>query len=430
MKPTTKFHKDILKESRKLRPVTKAQAQWAIGECFEHFAFRVQSGNTTCMDCGHTWHSDETSGKCVCPRCGRELTLETTRKQKASGKMYFNVLGMHGKYQTLRMFAIFAEMRKGKKAEYSIVEIGQYWVAPNGQCAVIGLRRSMSYYVDCFAYGSPMEIRSKDDVFADIARDFPMYPKMKIIPSLHIDVMGNKFFNMSPARCISRFLSQPQLETLMKNDTEQVFKYFLNRPYDCRMCWASYKIAKRHHYEITDLGLWCDYIKMLQTCKKDTHNPHYICPDNLRQAHNIYHKKVMAIEERRRREADIRRKEKEALAEQEKRDSFLILKSKFFGLVISDGEIEVKVLESVEEFIEEGDVQHICVGTAMYYGKKDSLILSARINGKRIETVEVSLETLSVIQCRGACNQNTEYHDRIVDLVNSNARLIKDRMTA
>ena len=182
--------------------------------------------------------------------------------------------------------------------------------------------------------------------------------------------MGIKFFNMSPARCISRFLSQPQLETLMKNDTEQVFKYFLNRPYDCRMCWASYKIAKRHHYEINDLGLWCDYIKMLQTCKKDTRNPHYICPDNLRQAHNIYHKKVMAIEERRRREADIRRKEKEALAEQEKRDSFLKLKSKFFGLVISDGEIEVKVLESVEEFIEEGDVQHICVGTAMYYGKK------------------------------------------------------------
>ncbi len=275
-----------------------------------------------------------------------------------------------------------------------------------------------------------MEIRSNDDVFANIAQDFPMYPKMKIIPSLHIDVVGNKFFNMSPARCISRFLSLPQLETLMKNDTGQVFQYFLNRPYDCRMCWTSYKIAKRHHYGITDMGLWCDYIKMLQTCKKDVHNPHYICPDNLRQAHDIYHKKVMAIEERRRREAGIRRREKEALAEQEKRDSFLKLKSKFFGLVISDGEIDVTVLESVEEFIEEGNIQHICVGTAMYYGKKDSLILSARIDGKRIETVEVSLETLSVIQCRGAYNQNTEYHDRIVDLVNSNTKLIKARMTA
>lgn len=430
MKPTTKFHKDILKESRKLRPVTKAQAEWAIDECFEHFAFRIQSGKTTCMDCGHVWHSEETSGKCVCPRCGRKLTLETTRKQKVSRKMYFNVLGMHGKYQTLRMFAIFAKLHKGEKAEYNIFEIGQYWIAPNGQCAVIGLRRNMGCYVDCFAFGSPMEIRSNDDVFADIAMDCPMYPKMKIIPSLRIDVVGNKFFNISPARCISRFLSLPQLETMMKNDTEETFRYFLRRPYDCRMCWASYKVAKRHHYEIRDLGMWCDYIKMLRTFKKDVHSPHYICPDDLRHAHDVYYKKVLALEERKRREAEIRRREELALQEQERKDSFLKLKSKFFGLVISDGEIDVKVLESIEEFIEEGNVQHICVGTSMYYGKKDSLILSARIGGKRIETVEVSLETLSVIQCRGACNQNTEYHDRIVDLVNSNARLIKERMTA
>lgn len=39
MKPTTKFHKDILRQSRKLRPVTNAQKEWAINECFEHFAF-------------------------------------------------------------------------------------------------------------------------------------------------------------------------------------------------------------------------------------------------------------------------------------------------------------------------------------------------------------------------------------------------------
>ena len=90
----------------------------------------------------------------------------------------------------------------------------------------------------------------------------------------------------------------------------------------------------------------------------------------------------------------------------------------------------MKVLESVEEFIEEGDVQHICVGTAMYYGKKDSLILSARINGTIIETVEVDLKTLKVVQCHGKYNQDTEYHDRIIDLVNSNAKLIRERMTA
>ena len=256
MKPRTKFHKDILRQSRKLRPVTKAQREWAISECFEHFGYRLQNGKTTCMDCGHTWETDGNTDKCVCPICGRKLTVKTTRKQKESGKMYFNVLGMHGEYQTLRMFAIFADMCKGRKAEYTIREIGQYWIAPNGQCAVIGLRRSMSFYYDCFSYYSGMEIRGNDDVFADIARDFPMYPDMKIIPTLHIDVVGNKFFNMSPARCISRFLSLPQLETIMKNDDAIVFRYFLNNPNECRICWASYKIAKRHHYAIASIDMW------------------------------------------------------------------------------------------------------------------------------------------------------------------------------
>ena len=63
-----------------------------------------------------------------------------------------------------------------------------------------------------------------------------------------------------------------------------------------------------------------------------------------------------------------------------------------------------------------------------YYLKEDSLILSATIEGKRIETIEVSLKTLKVVQSRGVCNKNTEYHEQIVNLVNANSRLIRKRM--
>ena len=63
-----------------------------------------------------------------------------------------------------------------------------------------------------------------------------------------------------------------------------------------------------------------------------------------------------------------------------------------------------------------------------YYLKEDSLILSATIEGRRIETIEVSLQTLKVVQSRGVCNKNTEYHEQIVDLVNANSRLIRQRM--
>ena len=74
-------------------------------------------------------------------------------------------------------------------------------------------------------------------------------------------------------------------------------------------------------------------------------------------------------------------------------------------------------------------MQH-CVFSNAYYNKEHSLILSATINGKRIETIEVSLKTFQIVQSRGLCNANTEYHDRIINLVNNNINLIRQRMKA
>ena len=96
--------------------------------------------------------------------------------------------------------------------------------------------------------------------------------------------------------------------------------------------------------------------------------------------------------------------------------------------MFSDGLISVRVLESVAEIVIEGKAMHHCVGG--YYTKNDSLILSACIDGKRIETIEVSLSQLRVIQSRGVCNKNTEHHDRIINLVNQNIPLIEKRLAA
>lgn len=127
--------------------------------------------------------------------------------------------------------------------------------------------------------------------------------------------------------------------------------------------------------------------------------------------------------------------ERERLAEQrqkarENEERFRELKAKFFGIAFSDGAIEVRVLESVDEFFEEGKAMHHCVFTNDYYLRPDSLVFSATIDGKRIETVEISLKTLKVVQSRGVCNENTEYHDRIIKLVNKNKNLIRQRIAA
>ena len=76
-------------------------------------------------------------------------------------------------------------------------------------------------------------------------------------------------------------------------------------------------------------------------------------------------------------------------------------------------------------YIDEGAELHHCLFSNEYYLKENSLILSATIEGKRIETI-----TLQVIQSRGVCNQNTPYHDQIVSLVNANHQLIRQRMKA
>ena len=74
----------------------------------------------------------------------------------------------------------------------------------------------------------------------------------------------------------------------------------------------------------------------------------------------------------------------------------------------------------------EGNAMHHCVFACGYYDKDSSLILSAKDRaGNRVETIEVSLKTYQVLQSRGVCNSNTQYHDKIIQLVNDNMNLIR-----
>ncbi|WP_211834177.1 PcfJ domain-containing protein, partial [Porphyromonas levii] len=83
--------------------------------------------------------------------------------------------------------------------------------------------------------------------------------------------------------------------------------------------------------------------------------------------------------------------------------------------------------ESVQEYLEEGTAMHHCLFASEYHLKPNSLILSATINSKRIETIELNLETLKVVQSRGICNSTTEYHDQILQLVQQNRHLIAQK---
>ena len=422
MKPRNKFEKAVLEQSKYLRPITKTQSKWAFRECIDHFAYRLPKGRTTCMDCGHSWVMNKHRETCTCPHCRAKLQVKETYERKLQQKQYFTILTTCGEFQVLRMFLLVVGMEKGYKAQTSIIEIGQYWWNMQGRKAVVAIQRVLGHYVDTFSYYSPMAIRNDNEAYQHIVYS-PIYPKFKVTDILRRNGFKDNFYGIVPTQLIPALLTDSRVETLLKAGRTDHLRYFLGNKRTFEELWQSYKIAVRNGYEIADISLWSDYVDTLRRLGKDIHNPKYLCPTNLKGEHDRRHHELL----RQREQEEIEQKQQKAM-ENEKR--FKELKSKFFGIHFTDGTIQVHVLESVQEHLEEGVSMHHCVFSNEYYLKEDSLILSATIGGKRIETIEVSLRTLEVVQSRGVCNKNTEYHEQIVNLVNANSRLIRQRMRA
>ncbi len=442
MKPKTALQKQVAKLSATLRPISSVQTEWAYKHCIEHIAYRTKNGTTTCPDCGHVWHTKgtlvDTLCGCTCPKCGAELKVQETRKRTQNQTNYFSVITTCKGFQVIRVAQVRYESRKGEPMRFYCSEVVQRWISPDAKVTDMALLRGFTFcYCDVWALDSDMEIRPHNSLYDDVVALSDVYPRMSILPQLKRNGFKGNFHGVSPLRLFNALLSDPRIETLMKAGEIEEMKYFLSNRTTADNLWASYLIAKRHHYKINNIGMWCDYLMMLKNLGKDIRNPKNICPQDFIEAHDranrmIDAKRDKAIAERMR-QAEIAQREREQqqlLQEKEREEEFKALKSKFFGLVITDNEICVKVLESIDEYYEEGKKQDICVFGAGYYLKADTLILSARIDGQIVETVEVDLRTLKVVQCHGKYNKNTEYHDRIINLVNSNAKLIRERMTA
>lgn len=408
----------------RLRPLTTPQKQWALNNTIKHYGYRLKSGMCTCMKCGHEW-LETRNGTHLCPECGAIIEIKDTKERILRDKSYFNVITTMGEYQVIRMFLMMIEMRKGMKAKPAYLEVGSYWIDPKGHATVVGLQRTLGHYIDSFAFGSPLEIRRDNEAFQRISDEW-VYPRIKVTDVIKRNGFKGSCHYIHPVTLFQELLTNSKAETLMKANEIELLRYLCARPTykaDIDTYRNSIKIAMRNGYKVKDSQMWMDYIKMLERCGKDIQSPKYICPANLQEEHDRYMKKVHILEDRKKRAEDIRKA-------QEREASFKEQKEKFFGIRINDGEIEVKVLESVEEYRREAESQHICLFGAEYDRSENSLIFSARIKGRIIETIEVDLKTLQVVQSRGVCNQNTEYHDRIVNLINANTHLIKERITA
>lgn len=424
MKPRNKKQQEILALSGQLRPLTPSQKKWAFDHTIDHYAYRLKSGMATCMDCGHEW-KEVGFGIYKCPKCGARVEIKNTTERVLRDKSYFNVITTMGGYQVIRMFLMIVEMRKGMKAKPAFLEIGSYWIDDKGRATVVGLQRTLGYYVDSFAFGSPLEIRSDNDAFSHIAGQW-VYPKIKVTDTIKRNGFKTSTYQIHPVTLFQQLLTNPKAETLMKANEIELLRYLCIRPAyktDIDTYWNTIKVANRNGYKVKDSQMWIDYIKMLERSGKDILSPKYICPSNLKEVHDKYVEKVNRKRAKERMLADRKRAEAD-------KATFEELKGRYIGLSMTDGVINLHTLDSIAEYYEQGEREHICVGSARYYLKADTLVFTATMNGKTIATVEISLNDFSILQCRAFANGICQYTEQITNIINTNKKMIAERKRA
>lgn len=255
-----------------------------------------------------------------------------------------------------------------------------------------------------------------------------------MLPELRMKGLKKLSETASPYNQIEAVMNDPKAEILLKAGAVKLFDKYMGRDdYKVRSCWESIRIVLRHgyHKRVRDWGMWFDMMDALKENGKDIRNPHYICPDNLRKAHD----EQMIIRERRRERARQERERQEAirmadrLSEDGKTNvAYLEKMGKVLGVMVRYKDITLKPLQNIRDFFEEGSTLHHCVFTNGYYRHQDCLIIGARVKGKRTETIEIDTKAWKIVQCRGNHNQSSEHHTRIVKLMNKNMNKFKMAM--
>jgi len=380
---------------------------------------------------------DKLGDKIECPYCHHQLDVKVSRKQKNHEETYMSVLQVKGGFQVIRHILCWKNVQKETSpVYYDFTEVVQEWIREDGKRTIIA--RPINMGGNGFAYSSPLSIKGEYgsnpyNYYGDLYAIYgELYPRKELLPELKKRGLNRWFPDVIPSKLIRDLLKGGNdVELCLKTGQISMLKHMYKNGFRQLRYKPSFNICNRNHYIIKDASMWEDYMSLLSYFGKDLRNAHYVCPKNLKVAHDRLLKKKTAIEAKLRQErnriAAIRRREKlmKDIA------GFYERMKKFFGMKITDGNIVICPLESITQFYQEGKAMHHCVYSNGYYKRSDCLILSAKdTDGKRIETIEVNLKTLDIVQSRAVCNGVSEYHDQIVKLVKKNMNLIRQKLIA
>lgn len=378
-----------------------------------------------CSCCGHQWKegrlwNNRKLKKAVCPHCGAKANIKRSPGKKVHNeKWYFTLVRVSEGWQVVRNYFCESYVRKGEQMEYfSCVEVSQVWMKPG--CPTVFMGRSVNGACgacDQWKLNTPITVKY-DHYRYRLSGDVSEY--VELIPMVKRNGLSKIRKNAGVVEQLEAIIKDPKAEIIAKAKQWDVFEYYCSHDYAIKQMWSSLRIAMKHRYIIKDSGLWLDYLSELHRQGKDIHNPKFICPANLKKAHDdIYRERRLKTEKR---VAELQRLEMERIAREseslsaEYRDRLKNL----LDIEVSQGKIVLRPLQDLYDFYLEGTELHHCVYANRYYKKENSLIISARVAGKRTETIELDIKSGKIIQCRGKFNKNSNHHQKIYSLMERN----------
>ena len=429
MKPKTKLQVEVFDLHQKLSE-PKEHEPFVISK--HQFYYTTHYKNLVCLECNHSWRPEQVWQEQVigvtCPSCAKKLKKININNGLFEKVITYSVVQVIGRFQVVRYFSCWKSMYKNKKPRYHFRSLFEEWMDHHkGKKVIVG--RTKGWTGDGFN-STEYEIRYinnsgwQGNPYDRFSSDYNC-PGAEFLPRFKMYGLTNHNHACDYRILLDRIQKSPKIETLLKSKQNELLEFALYKDSRYSTYWDSIKIVIRNKYKIKDAGIWYDYLDLLRYFKKDLHNAVYVCPKNLKKEHDrlmIKKREILRLQE-------IENEKLRVIRRQQKLEKAIVdyvdRWKNFFDLEFKKGNISITVLKSIDEFKEEGDELKHCVYTNEYYLKEKSLILSAKVDGKRAETIELRLPELKIEQARGLKNNTTEHHDEIIDLVNKNIEKIR-----
>lgn len=435
MKPRTKRERELVEKAGMLPPLPGKAKRWA-QRLFDRDGYYLRKKRQVwCQCCGDIRKTTESELSLhaigyVCPACHKKLSIHpytdpTTYRVIGTGGVgkWVSVAQVREGYQVIRTFDVTRSNEMGKPTRWGYDEVFQNWIAPDGRETIV----SKPYTRSCFSGPTfhpyePWGIAQHNASYAfedmfDPATNCWLWPdSVEVAPfmvraGISVNFMTECFRSqLSLLDALRKLNADPYNETILKTGQVALFVYMLKHTSANPMRHAV-NICNRNGYVIKDPGMWLDYVQQLEILGLDTHNAHYVCPPDLKKAHQQTQKRYNKLSN------EDRQKGIAASWEEE----YLAAKGRYFSLDFNDDSVRVYTAPSVEEIRKEAKRMGHCVFSNGYYKRQESLIMLAVDcqTGKHLETVEVNLSRFEVAQSRGYGNKPTPAHAAIVRLVNS-----------